>query len=326
MAGPILLGVEIGGTKLQIGLGRGDGQLLALRRSEVVPGRGARVILETIERTVNELLEETGLERPVAIGIGFGGPVDATRGVVLKSNHVAGWDGFPLAEWAVERLSVPVAMLHNDSDVAALGEARFGAGGRRSPLLYVNSGSGVGGGLIIDGRIYRGAGLGALEIGHTALGDPEQGTGPSLEEVSSGWAIGREGRAVVEAGAISSESRLWRLCEGRSEEVTGELVGRAAIEGDPAAIAILYRAARAMGAALAFAVNLIAPARVVLGGGVAQLPESLWLTPIRAAAEERIYKPLRGELEIVAAELGQEVVVRGALSLASDASRKLATE
>jgi glucokinase len=323
MAGPILAGIEIGGTKLQVGLGRGDGAILALRRREVDRGAGASGILNAIHETFDSLSRESGVGRPSAAGIGFGGPIDATRGVVLRSNHVAGWDGFPLAAWAREHLRVPIAVLHNDSDAAALGEALHGAGRGASPVLYVNSGSGVGGGLVVEGRIYRGAGRGSIEIGHTILGDPLLGVGPTLEGVASGWAIERAAREAVEAGRVDPDSALGRFAiEGG--RLDGSLIGVAAGSGEPVSSAILRRAAVVMGSSLAFAVNLLAPERVVLGGGVSQLPESLWLGPIREAALARVYEPLREDLRIVGSELGQDVVVHGALALAREAWNVLA--
>src|SRR5207248_5588282 len=114
-------------------------------------------------------------------------------GVVTTSHQVAGWDGFPLADWVRSNLGIEGVSLQNDADTAALGEARFGAGVGRSPLLYVTVGSGIGGGLILNGRIYRGAGRGAMEIGHLRVGatNPATEDAPpaTLEQVASGWSI-----------------------------------------------------------------------------------------------------------------------------------------
>src|SRR5205823_8722743 len=141
-----------------------------------------------------------------AVGIGFGGPVDdATRGV-LKSHQVGGWQGFPLADWAEEALNLPAA-LGNDADCGALAEALFGAGKGLSPVFYMTIGSGIGGGLVIDGEVYRGAGKGAVEVGHLRMMTPD---GPQpLELVASGWAIdraaGRSGREVADTIARGDE-------------------------------------------------------------------------------------------------------------------------
>ncbi|GIW88806.1 MAG: glucokinase [Isosphaeraceae bacterium] len=320
---PLMLGVEIGGTKLQLGLGRGDGRILGLRRLEIRPEGGAESILESLSQAIEPLVMACGQGWPVAAGIGFGGPVDPAAGVILRSNHVAGWSGFPIVRYVSRTLRIPLVVLQNDSDVAALAEARLGAGRGHSPVLYVNSGSGVGGGLVIDGVIYRGSGSGAVEIGHVVLSDPEEGAWQTVEERASGWAIGRAGRELVSSGQAAPDGPLMRGCGGDPERVTGELVGRAAIEGDPAALLIVERAARALGAGIAMAANLLAPSRVILGGGVSQLPPLLWLEPIRRVARQRTYEPIR--LEIVTAELGQDVVVQGALLVAAEAWTKLAS-
>src|SRR5262249_16475433 len=137
-----------------------------------------------------------------AVGIGFGGPVDSVRGVVTKSFQVSDWEGFPLADWVRRTTGIDRVALHNDADTAALGEAHFGAGAGLAAILYVNSGSGGGGGLVIDGKIYRGSGAGALEIGHLRIeeGDSSGYEAPrpkTLEALASGWAIAHAGREVA---------------------------------------------------------------------------------------------------------------------------------
>src|SRR5204862_2189107 len=129
-------------------------------------------------------LAKAGIERAAlrGVGIGFGGPVDDATRTVLKSHQIAGWDGFPLAKWLEELLGLP-AVLGNDADVAGLAEALFGAGKGVSPVFYITVGSGIGGGLILDGEIYRGCGLGAAEIGHLRVGiDWEDGIESSKVE------------------------------------------------------------------------------------------------------------------------------------------------
>src|SRR5579884_2668155 len=169
----MFLGIEIGGTKLQLGLGRGDGQLAALWRGTVDPARGADGIRRQITLAVDDLLQRAGLtrDRLRGIGVGFGGPVDDNTRTVIKSHQIAGWDNFPLADWLGEMLDLP-AVLGNDADVAGLAEALFGAGKGYSPVFYITIGSGIGGGLIVDGQILRGTGRGAAEIGHLKVRDP----------------------------------------------------------------------------------------------------------------------------------------------------------
>lgn len=300
---PLFLGVEIGGTKLQLGLGRGDGRLLALERRAIRPELGAPGILAQIERAFADLMArpEVAGERPHALGIGFGGPVDAGRGIVTLSHQVAGWDGFPLADWARATLGIDRVAIQNDADTAGLGEARFGAGVGASPLLYVTIGSGIGGGLIVDGKIYRGSGSGATEIGHVWVDRP---SGPRiLESIASGWSIAATARA-----RLGSDDPA----------ITAASVALAAARGDATSRAILAEATDAVGDVLAHAVTLIAPRCIILGGGVSLIDESLWLGPIRRRLDERAFPPLRGTYNLITAALGEEVVIHGALALALD--------
>ncbi len=318
--GPLLIGVEIGGTKLQVGLGRGDGRLIALDRQTIRPEDRAGAILRQIAGAAPRLLArpEAAGEGPMAVGIGFGGPVEADRGLVVRSYQVAGWEGFDLAGWARGTFQTPLVAVHNDADTAGLGEARFGAGVGHSPVFYVTIGSGIGGGLILDGRIYRGAGAGAAEIGHLLI-DDDRDTPTILEDVASGWAIGRAARALLGTGP--GPGPLEDLSGGDPARVDAALVARAADRGDARALAVLDRAARAMGRALAHVVTLLGPGRIILGGGVSLIGEALWFDPIRATLGSRAFPPFRGTYDVVPAALGEEVVVRGALALADDLIR-----
>jgi glucokinase len=322
MSSPLLIGLEIGGTKLQASVGLGDGVIRETLRTSIDAQAGSEGIKPRIIELVDELRRRHSPAGFPVMGVGFGGPVDASKGRILRSHQIQGWNGFPLAEWLRASCRVPLVVVENDSDVAALAEARFGAGKDASPLLYVNSGSGIGGGLVIDGEIYRGSGLGALEIGHVQIeldGQPAS----SLESLASGWAIALAGRHAVAREPLRTRI-LARLREARPGPVTGQLVGEAALAGDPAAHEILDRATRAMAWALANAVTLLAPRRVVLGGGVSLLDESLWLEPIRRRVEALVYPGFRGSFDIVCAALGEEVVVHGALAAARAAWSVLA--
>src|SRR5262249_17049884 len=144
-----------------------DGKLLALERRTVDVAAGPDGIRRQIAEAVPELLRGAHAERPHVrgVGIGFGGPVDDASHTVIKSHQIGGWDNFPLAAWISEFTGWP-AGLGNDADVAGLAEALFGAGRGLSPVFYMTIGSGIGGGLIINGEIFRGCGRGAAEIGH----------------------------------------------------------------------------------------------------------------------------------------------------------------
>jgi glucokinase len=324
MADAWLLGIEIGGTKLQLGLGRGDGRIDAFQRRAIVPENGAEGILSQMTEAYAALLDQTGVG-PVAVeaaGVGFGGPVDARRGFVTTSHQISGWDNFPLADWVRRELGVGRVAVENDADTAGLAEARFGAGVGYSPLLYLTVGSGIGGGLIIDGQIYRGAGAGAIEIGHlwvTDRSDSDLGV-VTLENAASGWAIGAAARRYAER--LTPEGRAaWPVAQaagGDPAAITAAHVAEAARGGDRGARLLLDKAVHAMALALGQAVALVAPSRIILGGGVTQIGEDLWLGPIRRRLDACVFPPFRGTFDLVAAALGEPVVVHGALALARD--------
>ena len=297
----------------------------ALRRLPVRAELGAAEIREQIRVSLDPLLREVGASRGdlAAMGIGFGGPVDTLRSVVTVSNQIEGWQEFPLADWVRTELGVPHLALRNDAHAAALAEARWGAGVGFSPLLYVTIGSGVGGGLIVNGQIYGGAGAGAVEIGHVLVSDPHvpAGAGRSpvqeLERVASGWSMGREAGLAVQrlrqAGASAGA-----LASVGTEATTALLVAQAARQGDAVALAVVSRATQAMAHGLATAVTLLAPRRIILGGGVSLMGDDLWFTPIRRQLQDLCFAPFRDTFDVVPAELGEDVVVHGALGLARD--------
>ena len=247
MAGPWLLGIEIGGTKLQLGIGQGRGEILALKRLHVDPTGQASGIRDQISEAFPELVAEAGIDRAersaprASASAARWTPIAAAS---RRSYQVDGWDDFPLADWIREELGVPAVVVHNDADTAGLAEARFGAGIGLSPLLYMTIGSGIGGALIIDDRIYRGFGKGAGEIGHLLVPVEDAGTDRlrpdvmELEQVASGWAIARAGQELLESGGLAGADLaglgLLEQADGREpRRITGWMVAEAARQGDP---------------------------------------------------------------------------------------------
>jgi len=311
------LGIEIGGTKLQLGVGSGDGRsLVALERARVDPQGGAEAIRQQIAQLGKPLVEQYDVR---AIGVGFGGPVDAEAGRTIKSHQVDGWDDFPLVDWCREQFGLPT-VLGNDSDLAGLGEARFGAGQGGRVVFYSNVGSGIGGALVIDGQLFRGSGGVASELGHLRPGPQAERSDQTVESIASGWAIAMAARCrVVEPKEADSQAAvdLLRYAHGQADRLTAVDVTRAAAEGNPLARSILHEAYRTYGWAIAQMVTLLAPDIVVIGGGVSLAGEELFLGPLRREVDRYVFPPLRDKFKLVAAELGEEVVVHGALALAA---------
>ena len=311
------LGIEIGGTKLQLGLGRGDGVLVGLWRGTVDVAAGGDGIRRQIIGAVPELLTSARVNRDAlkGIGVGFGGPVDDATRSVIKSHQISGWDGFPLADWLGEALGLP-AVLGNDADVAGLAEALFGAGEGLSPILYMTIGSGIGGGLVLDGEILRGTGRGAAEIGHLKVRDPRTTDGrlETLENIASGWAIGRYARECVANDPAAGALLVNRA--GSADRITAQTVGELVTVGDPLAVRVMGTALDALADAICAAVVLVCPRRVVVGGGVPLIGERYFFEPLRERIANRVFPPFAGLTDVVPAELGEAVVVHGALALA----------
>ncbi len=318
------LGVEIGGTKLQLGVGAGDGTLAALWRGPVTPAEGADGIRRQIVQAVPELLARAGLDRGRlrGVGIGFGGPVDDATRTVIKSHQIGGWDGFPLADWIGGLVGLPAA-LGNDADVAGLAEALFGAGKGCSPVFYITIGSGIGGGLIVNGEIYRGVGRGAAEIGHLQFRtfwiraeDPIADTGVQiLEELASGWGIAETARRCVLLEK-PVHSLLHPLVHAAKHELTAKDVADAVRQGDAFAESVWKQSLSCLAEAICHVIALLCPRRIVIGGGVSLVGEELLFAPLRRAVAARAFRPFADCYEIVPAALGEVVVVHGALALA----------
>ena len=262
---PLAIGIEIGGTKLQVGVGSTNGKLLSPPvQRRVVREDGAQGILNSVSSMVAEALASTGyaLAEIYKIGIGFGGPVDMSQGVVLKSYQIEGWDGFPLKQWAEKQWDKPVS-IQNDASIAGLAEALHGSGRGFSRIFYMTIGSGIGGGWIVDGKIDNGQGIGAAEMGHTWVIDPSSGQPIELEQFCSGWAIGRRARTAV---AHRNSSML--AMAGALDEIDARVVYAAAEKNDEIAKQILIETCQALGMAISNVIALLHPERVIIGGGV----------------------------------------------------------
>jgi len=311
MTVPLAIGVDVGGTKVAALVVDTQGAVRD-RRLVPSPAEDAEAVTRTIVALVAELLSVH--EEVAAVGIGAAGLV-SHEGVVRFAPNVA-WREFPLRERVAAGVEIPVTV-DNDANVAAWGEYRFGAGRGTTDLLVVTVGTGIGGGIVIGGDLYRGAhGLGA-EIGHIVVepNGPLCGCGNHgcWEQVASGRAIERMGRR---AAAEQRGSVLAKAAGGDPSRLTGPDVTRAARDGDPIAIAILEEVGRRLGQGIAGLVNVLDPDAVVVGGGAADAHDLL-LKPAQRAFVESVEAPThRPEVPILAAELGNDAGAIGAADLA----------
>jgi glucokinase len=309
-----ILGVEIGGTKLQLGVADGQtGELIHTQRDSIDRAAGAEGILAQIARIAPRLRERFGLR---AVGIGFGGPVDIRAQRVITSHQVAGWDDFPLIQWCQQTLECP-AVFDNDCNVAAFAEARRGAGRGLRRVFYVTVGTGIGGGLVVDGRIDGQQRPAVAEIGHLRPGLQAITPQATVESLASGLAIERAARQRLAATGENSSDQidLCQRCQGDLDQLTTRQIAAAAQAGNALAAGLIEQAAEVLGWAIAQTITLTAPDRVVLGGGVSLIGAS-FLQRVRQSVRQFVFPPLADACDLVPAELGELVVVYGAVELA----------
>jgi len=297
------LGIEIGGTKLQIVVGDESARILDRRRLLVDRDKGGPGIREHIQGTLAELIPTA---RPAAIAVGFGGPVDWQTGTICCSHQIEGWADFKFRDWLQSISGLPVRV-DNDANTATLGESLHGAGVGFNPVFYTTLGSGVGGGLVVGGQIYHGARPGESEIGHVRL----DRDGTPLESRCSGWAVDSK---IRELKTTETDSLLVKLI-GDSTGGEARHLAPALNKGDAAARRILNETADDLAFGLSHVVHLFHPEVIVLGGGLSLVGE-----PLRAAVENAIrrftMKAFAPGPAILLASLGEDAVPVGALELA----------
>ena len=312
----------MGGTKILAVLGRRDGTILASGRMETLPAQGPASAFERIAQLLERLARECGSEWD-AVGIGVPGLVDPDRGVIeFLPNLPAQWCGFPACEFLRGRTGKPASML-NDARLAALGEHSFGSNLPRDNMLVVTVGTGIGGGLILDGRLRLGVCGAAGEIGHhTILPDGAAcscGSRGCLETLVNGRTLTAEGIRLAQSGAAP---RLAALVENNWDAITPKEMAAAAQRGDHVVSAAIEKAARYLGIGIANAVTLTAVDHVIVCGGVAALGELL-LEPIRAEVRERVRMFPADRVHVGCSTLGDRVGALGALALAFENGSKL---
>lgn len=318
----MILGIEIGGTKLQVVTGDASGRIVKRYRHRIDPARGAAGILAQLTDTFGQLPE-----RPQAIGVGFGGPVDWQTGRIAISHQVEGWAGFDLVGWLAERVPGAAVRVENDASVAALGEARQGVATGFRHVFYVTLGSGVGGGMVIDGQLYHGAAPGEAEIGHLWLVPPDaNSSGQTIEQTVSGWAIDRQIRDLLPE--LPADSVLKKLVQdaqaialvgqeqpgGPTDRIPATFLHPAYEQGDPVARMLIEQIGSVVALGLSHVVHLFHPDAIVLGGGLSLIGE-----PLRAAVRQALPRFVINAFQpppiVLLAKLGEDAVPIGALEL-----------
>jgi glucokinase len=297
-----VLGLDIGGTKLAAGVVDGSGRVLSFGVTPTEPVRGPDDGLARLFELGRRAIDEAGVQID-AVGIGSGGPLDPFAGILVAPPHLTGWLDVPVSARAEQEFGVPVR-LENDATAAAAGEHRYGAGVGVRNMVYLTISTGVGGGVVLDDRLYRGSGGNGGELGH----------------VTVDWK-GRECRGCGRRGCleayVSGTSIAERAHEAGLPYGTAEEVATAAREGEPGAVAVWDETVEALACGVTSIVNLFEPELVVIGGGVSRTGEQL-LGPTRARVKGQAMGPSGRAVRIVRAALGDHVGVVGAAAIVYD--------
>lgn len=316
---PLTVGIDIGGTKVMAGVIDGTGSVLAVEQR---PTLGHDV--QAVEDTIVELVRGFALRYDVAaVGIGAAGFVDATRSVVMFSPHLE-WRREPLRARVAERLRVPV-VVDNDANAAAVAEAKFGAGRGHRFVLCVTMGTGIGGALVLDQRVYRGANGMAGEFGHMQVVPQghrcECGNRGCWEQYASGNALVRDARELVRAGSPMAHY-LSRIVGGEADLLQGPQITDAARQGDPLSIELLGDVGGWLGVGLAGLTAAFDPHCIIIGGGLSAAGELLVAPTRQAFARSLTGRGHRNEPVITVAALGPQAGMVGAGDMARSAARR----
>lgn len=309
----LTIGVDIGGTKVAAGVVDDSGRMLATALRDT-PAEDPAKTVDVITEIIAELRDAHDVE---AIGLGAAAFIDAKRSTVVFAPNLA-WRDLPLRATIEKSSGLPV-VVENDANAAAWGEAQFGAARDVDSMVMLTIGTGLGGGVVLDGHLYRGMNGMAAEIGHmTVVADGRRcgcGRRGCWERYASGRALVREARDQADVDPTYA-ARMLELSDGDPERITGPEVTQAALEGDPAALEAFAFVATWLGRGMASLAALLDPGMFVLGGGVSDAGELL-----RAPAEEAFLSRLTGRAHrtppaVAVAELGGEAGTVGAADLA----------
>ncbi len=317
----LILGIDIGGTKILTGLLTPDGRIVDRIRENTGPSASPEDALDRIALTIDTLLGRNGISVKDLAGCAAGspGPIHFKSGTLIQTPNL-NWDGLKLRDELSKRMGRPV-ILDNDANMAALGEYYFGNTRGCRHLLYMTVSTGIGGGLILDGEVYRGTAGGAGEFGHMILqttGDCACGGKGCLETLASGTALAKKAQALVQSGRGRG---ILQVSHG--QEITARSVGEAVRQGDPEAAEILHEAVKYLGMAIGSLINIFNPGRVILGGGVSLGMADLILEPVRNFTAGQVFRLHRESVQIEITTLGENNGLLGcAAAVLKEAEKK----
>ena len=316
-ADDLILGVDLGGTKILTAVTNSQGKMLSRDHSITPAQKGHEAVIQSILESAYRALEEAdvAISALTAIGVGAPGISNPETGILFTSPNLPGCRDVPLRDIMQERLGKKTFLI-NDANAAALGEFYFGAARGARNFIYITISTGIGGGIVIDGKIYGGAIGAAGEVGHMTIDDDGPicncGNRGCWETLASGTALAREARHRIEEGVMTS---ILEYADGDVEKVTAQVIHSAARQGDSLAKELIGRTGYYVGVGLANLVNIFNPELIVIGGGLSNIGDMLF-EPAFKVAGERAYKEAFQAVRFASAELGRNSGVLGAVAFA----------
>ncbi len=309
------LAVDIGGTQIRVALIDEGGRIVAREAARTLARQGREDVVERLMAALEKACARAGKAAIVGVGLSMPGPIDPQTGIIYNPPNLPGWDGYSLKPELESRFPFP-AVFGNDANLAALAEHAYGAGRGHTDMIYLTISTGIGGGIIADGKLYAGYRGFSGELGHMTI-DPDGprcncGNHGCLEAMASGTAVARMARERLSAGRTSS---MLDMAQGSLEDVDAQIVAEAAEAGDALALEIMSEAANNLGIGIVSLLHIFDPEIVVLGGGMSQSFDLL-LPGIVRQTELRGMAHVKGRQPVVKTALGDDVGLLGAAALA----------
>lgn len=311
------IGIDVGGTKVLTALADEKGLILNKAQKPTEADKGEETIISNIKESIDRVINKSPITKKEVkrIGIGSPGPLDLEKGMIIENSNLS-WSNVPIVKILEEMTGIPV-ILENDANAAALGEKHFGAGREAENIVYLTISTGIGGGIIIDKKIYHGGKGNAGEVGHmTLIPDSNYQCGCGnygcFEAVASGTAIARRGREVLKK---EEESLIKEYSNNEADQIDAPLIAAAARAGDKQAIEIFKLTGRLLGIGISNVVNLFDPEIVVLGGGVMHAKD-LFIEELKVSLQERALEANLKDLKVKEVGLGKDTGVMGAIAVA----------
>ncbi|HEX9897386.1 MAG TPA: ROK family protein [Dehalococcoidales bacterium] len=318
------MGVDLGGSKILSAVVDSRGKILASDYRPTQAGKGVDVVINNILKSAHTAVKKTGIPftQIAAIGLGAPGISNPKNGIIYRSPNLTGWHNIPLRDIIANRFKREVFLI-NDANAAALGEMKYGAAKGYRNFIYLTISTGIGGGIVINGKLYTGANGMAGEVGHIVV-EPDGmpcncGGAGCWEQYASGSAIARRAREQIQQGI---KTQLLKLADGDLDKIDALLIKKAAEQGDKLARKLIAETARYLGIGLGSLINIFNPELIVLGGGLTKIGDTL-LKPAFQEASRRSYQDAYKTVRFALAELGDNSGVLGAAVYARNELKKL---